>query len=289
MAMNALRRCLLVDDIGRVRAWPGARGSHELVGQDVDFDFPAYAVRNLGYVSIFESPDATRIWLRPLLVADATARALVDHMASNPRRRFVISYFDEVWQHAICGSREKTFETLFSLLADRAGDKTPDRFMATRRSIQGILAARHDPLAPLLNLWMDGSAVDDLPDLLRRLGLYDRAMIVERDPTSGRFVFRHSGRGIELYDRAWPAVAVGRAVDDQPDRAYGRWIAAACADIDAHQVPRFELVHALVGGSDGLQRQWRYERLMIPWRVHARRMVMSISRPSHERQRVAPG
>ena len=286
--MSVLRRCLLVDDTGRVRAWSDAHALYRLAEQDVDFDFPAYAVRNLGYVSVVEVPDSTRIWLRPLLVADATARALFDHMASNPRRRYVISYYAEAWQHAICGSREAAFETLLSLLADQATQRTPDRFMATRRSIQGITAARHDPLAPLLNLWMDGTAVDELPDLLQRLGLYDRAMIVERHPTSGRFVFRHSGRGIELYDRAWPAAAVGRPVDDQPDQAYGRWIAAACADIDAHQVPRYELVHASVRGSDGRQRNWRYERLMIPWRVRAQRMVVSITRPCHGRRRVTP-
>jgi hypothetical protein len=98
-------------------------------------------------------------------------------------------------------------------------------------------------------------------------------MIVERHGETGRFVFRHSGHAIRLYDRAWADSAVGRAVEDQPDPAYGTWIAGACRTIDERQVPRYELVTAQVG-----PRQWRYERLMLPWRgPDDRRFVLSVS------------
>jgi hypothetical protein len=246
-------------------------------------------VRNLGYVSLVEARGSTRVWLRPLLVAEATAAALIDRVASYPCQRYVISYLDGAWQHEICGRRDAAVRSLAAHLGDCAPGELPEPFMATRRSIQAILSSHRDPLSPLLNLWMDGAYPDDLPGLLRRLGLYDRAMIVEREPTGGRFVFRHSGQGIELYDSAWPRAAVGRRVEDQPDRAYGRWIAAACTDIDAHQVPRYELVHAMIGGPDGPRQTWRYERLMVPWRVQSKRMVVSITRPSHDRRRMIPG
>jgi hypothetical protein len=270
--------CLLIDDAGRKRRWPDEGGGLGFGYRDPDFDFPAYAVRNLGYVMIVGGAAFMRIRLRPAFVGHRTLATLLAHVAHHPYSRTAISHFDGAWHHALCGDARALRRRLLDVV-ETTEDSSPERpFIAVRRAIAGVLREPNDPFAPVLRRWLDDSHPDGLANFLDSCRLFDRAMIVERQPDTGHFVFKHSGHRIRLYKPSWAGNAIGRLVQDQPDRVYGEWIAEACRAVDDRQVPRYELVTARVSHSAETPRQWRYERLMLPWRgSDGRRLVVSVS------------
>ena len=259
--------CTLIDDAGRERQWPGANRGAAFGYRDPDFDFPAYAVRNLGYVMVAARQNAIRIRMRPVFVGHRTLDALMAHLACHETMRVAISYFDAAWHHEVSGDGRAARARLRAIVEACARKEGGQPFVAARRNIAGVLHKAGEPLAPVLRRWLDGAPPEGLAAFLDSCRLYDRAMIVERERDTGRFVFRHSGQNIRLYDRSWADTAVGRHVEDQPDPAYGAWIAGACRAIDECQVPRYELVTAQVDRPGAAAGQWRYERLMLPWRA----------------------
>jgi hypothetical protein len=270
--------CLLIDDAGRTRRWPGADRGTALGYADPDFDFVDYAVRNLGHVMIEERASFIRIKLRPIFVGRRTRETLWAHLERRAPRRVGLSVFDDAWHHTLlppAAALQQLREVLDA--PERAPPARP--FIAARRNIAGLLDDARDPFAPVLRRWLDGTCPDDLPSFLVATGLYDRAMVVERRGDNGDFLFRHSGRRIQLYEPSWAEAALGRRLQDQPDRLYGEWIADACRSVDDRQVPRYDLIAARVSEADQAARSWRYERLMLPWRSAAgQRLVVSISR-----------
>ena len=270
--------CILIDDAGRERQWPGVQRGAAFGYRDPDFDFPAYAVRNLGHVMIVALHRTVRIRMRPIFVGHRTLDAVMAHLASCHPSRVAISYFDTSWHHELVGDERTAGPRLRAIIEACARKEDGQPFVAARRNIAGVLHKASEPLAPVLRRWLDGAPPEGLAAFLESCGLYDRTMIVERESDTGRFVFRHSGQRIRLYGRSWNGTAVGRRVEDQPDPAYGAWIDGACRRVDECQVPRYELVTAQVERPGAVARQWRYERLMLPWRgAEGRRLVLSVS------------
>jgi hypothetical protein len=270
--------CILIDDAGRERQWPGAQRGAAFGYRDPDFDFPAYAVRNLGHVMIAARHGTMRLRMRPVFVGHRTLDAVMAHLASHRPSRVAISYFDTAWHHEVGGDAHAAATRLHAIIEASARRDGSQPFVAARRNIAGVLHTASEPLAPVLRRWLDGAPPEGLAAFLASCGLYDRTMIAEREGDTGRFVFRHSGQSIRLYGRSWNGTVVGRHVQDQPDPAYGAWIDAACRRVDECQVPRYELVTAQVDRPDAAARQWRYERLMLPWPgADGRRLVLSIS------------
>jgi hypothetical protein len=269
--------CILIDDAGRERRWPGMNGGAAFGYHHPDFDFPGYAVRNLGHAMVVARGSVMRIRLRPVFVGHRTLDALAAHIARQAPARVVISHFDAAWHHDLCSGDAAPLR-LRAIVEACARKQRGQPFVAARRNMAGVLHKGGEPFAPVLRRWLDGASPEGLPAFLDSCRLYDRAMIVERQRDSGRFVFRHSGQAIRLYDRSWADTAIGRHVEDQPDPAYGAWIAGACRGVDERQVPRYELVTAQVGLPGAPARQWRYERLILPWRgADDRRFVVSVS------------
>jgi hypothetical protein len=270
--------CILIDDAGRERQWPGTQRGAAFGYRDPDFDFPAYAVRNLGHVMIAARHGTMRLRMRPIFVGHRTLDAVIAHLARHRPSRVAISYFDTSWHHELGGDERTAGPRLRAIVEACASKEGSQPFVAARRNIAGVMHGASEPLAPVLRRWLDGAPPEGLAAFLESYGLYDRTMIVERESDSGRFVFRHSGRSIRLYGRSWNGTAVGRHVEDQPDPAYGAWIDTACRRVDECQVPRYELVTAQVDRPGTAAQQWRYERLMLPWRgADGRRLVLSVS------------
>jgi hypothetical protein len=269
--------CILIDDFGRVLRWPEDSRGVDAAYRDRDFDFPDYAVRNLGFVMIAERKDFLRIRLRPSFAGHRTAMALLSFIAERAPARAAISHLGSVWRDEVC-SGSALPRRLTELLGDSSGATGDPPFLAVPRRIAGMLRDPGSPFAPVLRRWVDHVQPGDIAAFLADSQLYGRAMIVQRLPDTGHFVFRHSGHRIQLYQATWAQSAIGRRLQDQPDEAYGRWIADACREVDDRQVPHFELITARVRQHDGRHRRWRYERLMLPWRDgEGRRFVVSVS------------
>jgi hypothetical protein len=269
--------CILIDDLGRVLRWPEDSRSVDAAYRDPDFDFPAYAVRNLGFVMLAERKDFLRIRLRPSFAGHRTTMALMSFVAERRPARAAISQLGRDWRDEVC-SGDALQRRLDEILQSSSDEAEAPPFLAVPRRITGILRDPGSPFAPVLRRWADQVQPGDIAAFLASSPLHGRALIVQRQPDTGHFVFRHSGHRIQLYQAAWAQSAIGRPLQDQPDEDYGRWIADACRTVDERQVPRFELITARVRAHGGLPRRWRYERLMLPWRdSHGRRFVVSVS------------
>lgn len=269
---------LLIDDLGHERLWPSAELAAEHDCPEAEFDFPDHAVRRLGYILVVERLGFLRICMRPLLVSNRAVAALCYLLAERRPRRAAISWFDDEWRHEVCGTSRMLFRRIAEILDGSLHRPRAEPFFATRRSLQAILSPRGHRFEPLLRLWLEGARSEDLKTVLQASGLWDRAMIAHRDAGSGEFFFRHSGSAIQLYGAAWADVAVGRRIADQPDPAYGAWIAESCRAVDDNGEARCELVHANVRGPHGRRRQFRYERLVLSWQAPAGgRTVVSVS------------
>lgn len=276
MTASGQAQYLVIDDCGEEHFWPSATIFREFDGLRSDCDPLAYAVRNLGFVLIIDRPGFLRLRLRPLLVSSRAVAALLYWLAERRPARSAIAWFDDVWHDEVCGGPKQLYSRLTEILNASTGNLLAEPYLATRRSMDTVLDQPGHPFAPLLKTWLRSSR-EDLMASAQRQGLWQRAMVAERDPASGEFCFRHSGGSIQLYGAEWSAQAAGRRLSEQPDAAYGRWIDRGCAAVDESGTARVELVHATV--SAGRQvRRWRYERLLLPFEAaDSRRVVMSIS------------
>ncbi len=278
MQMDRLARYLVIDDLGEERPWPSPRILGQLHCTGADFDPLDYIVRNLGYVLIVERPDFVRVRLRPMLVSSRTVAALYYRLAECRPRRTAISWMGETWHDEVCGDSRTLFRRLTEILHGSMRSAPPEPFIATPRSMETVLAPGGHPFAPLLRGWLKGSWHDDILAAVRAHGLWDRAMVAERDGDTGQFIFRHSGGSLLLYGSSWAEKAVGRRLADQPDPVYGKWIADGCAAVDEKKSARCELVHAAITRPDGEVQRWRYERLMLPCRTaDGRHLVLTVS------------
>jgi hypothetical protein len=270
--------CILIDDAGRRLRWPQDRRRITAGRHDPDFDFPDYAVRNLGFAMIAQRKDAICVRLRPAFCGRRTAMSLLALAGECTDSRAAIAYFGRSWSHEVCSGGAPLQRRLLELLGEPADEPSDPPFIAVPRRLSGMLRDTGNPFAPVLRRWLDNVQPGDIRDVLESHRLYDRCMIVERRPDTGAFVFRHSGAGLQLYSSGWASSAVGRHLHEQPDHAYGRWIAEACRAVDDGQVPRYELISARVAPDGRDPRPWRYERLMLPWRgSDGARLVVSVS------------
>jgi hypothetical protein len=268
---------LVIDDLGAEHPWPWSPIFRQLDGLGPDCDPLAYIVRNLGFILIIDRPDFLRLRLRPLLVSTRSVAALFYWLAERRPARSAITWYDEGWHDEVCGSPRQLRNRLGAILQGGAARLPAELYLATRRHMDTVLDPPGHPFAPLLKAWLRGSR-EELLASAQQQGLWQRAMVAERDPVSGGFRFRHSGGSIQLYGAEWSDQAAGRLIREQPDGAYGSWIEQGCAAVDDMRTARVELVHAAVTGTDGQLRRWRYERLMLPFEaIDGGRIVMSIS------------
>lgn len=269
---------MLIDDAGRRLRWPEDSRRITAGHYDPDFDFPEYAVRNLGFVMITQRKGAMCVRFRPTFCGRRTAMSLLSLAGDCTDTRAAISYFGRTWSHEVCRGGQPLQRRLLEILGEPAGETGEPPFLAVPRRLSGLLRDGDNPFAPVLRRWLDNVQPGDIHEFLESRRLYDRSMIVARMPDTGAFVFRHSGAGLQLYSSGWARSAVGRHLHDQPDHAYGRWIDDACRAVDDAQVPRYELISATVAPDGHDPRPWRYERLMLPWRAtDGARLVVSVS------------
>jgi len=112
-----------------------------------------------------------------------------------------------------------------------------------------------------------GCGPDRLAEVLVPLGFFDRAAIVRNPRGSDRLLFEHRGRAFTFYQPCWNLLAMGRDVEDQPDRVYGAHTARCYREAFAEDAPRFEAVDALIRTPGREVRRSRFDRLILPWRT----------------------
>ncbi len=280
---------VIFDD--RDGAWPAYSPDlqRRLGNSQKDFDFPAYAVRNLGFVRADFQEAGARIFLRPkVLATNALTTAFYD-MAMRGTQRIVVSHFceeeDDIpapagpWMDELYGDLGIAYRRVEDL-ATAAGrlPKLPD-YMDVRRPIEEIDRVASGRLAIVLQRWAEAHAIlhPELVDQLIRDKRLERFLVVRREPHTQKMVFDFAsdGYGTAKY---WGKFVIGQDVEALPDREYGRRLAQTYHAVDDEDEPRLDCVDVTLHLSETEIHRACYERLVLPWLSPAGdRLIMSTS------------
>ena len=266
--MHAAGTGILIDDYGKPWADNSPVLAHRLGYREPDFDAPAYAVRNLGFIHVRQHEEGVRVSLHSgtfsLLSLTATLYALVDR---RPRRIVLAVFWGEDWSYEMFTSLGSFAERAEDLAGGEPIAGRP-RWLAVERKLQALELPAFEQVKPVVDLWRAnrGRLGQDLYDVLRATDLMQRAVLVRKLPRSTRLVYQHFGGGIKMMRPCETFVMIGRDAHDVPDRDYGGWVADAYGEALSRRQLRLDGVRATVGTSQSGTLRVRYDRLLMPWR-----------------------
>jgi hypothetical protein len=261
---------ILIDPEGR--SAPGDAVAHKVRGatqRAQGGDYTGHAVRHLGYVEMAPMRAGMQVRLRPVLVSGAAAAQLFFSLADAKPEKVVIVRFDDaldVWRHEICGHWRKAFDRIQGLVFGR--EKAP-AYVANELGTNRLGDPESGNLRALMDVWrFRGGKIDDsVIEAMRRLGVYDYSTVVDKTVRSDRLVYRHHGAKLRVYDEDWKRSAVGRDIEDQPDKIYAARAAANIRRCAVGEQPLFHRCEAIVKRDGQTTLQLAYRRLTLPWRT----------------------
>lgn len=266
----------LIDREGQV--WPAA--SRELRtalhAALPDEELRAYLVRNLGFVQLDVHAHGIQVHLRPHSVSEPATATMLDEIARRRPRRVVVSSLDRAWRTDIVGDHVRALGHL-STLVDAAMAETSGRFKRTPVAA-AAMPGRH-PLRALLGVWhqLRGHwSTGALEPLLH--GELRRRFAVSRIASgSERIELLEFGRGYEQNAVHWVQRARGLPLEDQPDHAFGCWVAATYREVARSGAPAMDHVDASLRWPRRMPQRYRYLRLLLPFTDSGCRLILSAS------------
>ncbi len=259
---------ILVDEGGK--AWPAnsIALARRLGHVDARVDLATFAVRERGAVHIRSIEDGVRVTLRRggfSRVTLAGALQTLNDLAP-PRIMLVTRSGNET--HA------ELFTSVFAFIerAEQLAAEPPIEIKVPRYSVlRGLRNLATPPFAvtrPIVDLWKErrGEFGDEVHRAVVHAGLLNRTILVRQPAQSSRLITEHFGAGIMIMHPCESMLTVGRELSEQPDRAYGAWMAEAYAETSWAKRLRLESVRAFVRRSDGTTLRTRYDRVLMPWR-----------------------
>lgn len=234
-----------------------------------DFDLVGYAVRTLGFALIRQRGRSIHLSLRPALTTPATLGTLFYRLAEATPERLLISYLQNAWQHEVLRSAHEAMLRLEDLVFATSTWRPSSTYLVQRHPLVLRQHSALESLGPLLAIWhvTGGLWTDRLRDLLTALNLLDRAILLHNPAGGDRLVFDHRGTSFSFYPPSWNRLAIGRDIEDQPDRDYGARTAHTYREVLGDGEPRFEAVDAVIRDPGHDVRRSRYDRLILPWRT----------------------
>ena len=259
----------LFDDKGEL--WDGR--SRELA-EALDASLPSeelrkYVVRNLGFIAVMENSGSLRLQLRPAVVSQRALSGLLYWMHDRAVERVLISCLDGEWSHELVASREEAVRRLLARAkldpVDREGD-----FLNKPRPLHDLPPA--SPLRAMLDAWSACSGKYDRERLHRLLNeaLHGRYMLVEPMAQSPGLLVKEIGTGFNNHAVRWLSQIRGLRVEDQPDYAYGQWIAGLYREVLQSRAPSLHDVDAVIRWPHQPRVSYRYQRLMVPFEAESR-------------------
>ena len=158
--------------------------------------------------------------------------------------RVLISCLDGEWSHELVASREEAVRRLLARAkldpVDREGD-----FLNKPRPLHDLPPA--SPLRAMLDAWSECSGKYDRERLHRLLNeaLHGRYMLVEPMAQSPGLLVKEIGTGFNNHAVRWLSRIRGLRVEDQPDYAYGQWIASLYREVLQSRAPSLHDVDAV--------------------------------------------
>ena len=259
---------LLIDDAGI--EWPGtSRKLREAFGSPYSgSEFVDYAIANLGFVGIDNYGASCQLRLRPSLISEACWRGVTRWLRRAQSERVVVSSLGAGWSYELIRSTDVALRRIEAMIA-QAENARPDDFLSRSPRLDELHPA--SPLSQIVRNWSSLSAPSG-QRVLKQLvldALGDRYVMVGKAANSERLTFQAFGDGLFAPYETWRTCAVGAPIEEQPDRQYGRWVAASYAEAFKANEPRIADIDAIVRWPHSGRSRMRYKRLIVPLRDSA--------------------
>jgi len=257
-------RSVIFDDKGELwdaRSRRLALDLHASIGGE---EFVDYTVRNLGFVAAKEMGASLRISLRPAVVSPIAFSALLYWLYDRPADRVLVSFCDREWTHEMMRSREEAVRKLMARVDFGEGARDGD-FLQESLPLDSL--SRSSPLREVLDMWRASDGKFDrerLTPLLER-ALSGRFVLVQAIADSPSLVIKDIGSGLRRPAQHWLARSIGNRVEDQPDYAYGKWVAGTYRDVLNRREPDLGDVDAVINFPQEARQSFRYRRLLLPF------------------------
>jgi hypothetical protein len=267
-------RTFLFDDKGDTWEANSSRLAEELHASLRGEELVKYVVRNLGFVAVSENGSSVRLRLRPAVVSQMALSALLYWMHDRTIDRALVSLLDGEWTHELVGSPEEAARLLLArsryVPADREGD-----FLHKPRPLHDL--PRTSPLRAVLDAWSECEGVydrDRLHPLLQQV-LNGRFVLFEAQSGSPSVYVKDVGQGLGQSGGYWLSRTKGLRVEDQPDHAYGKWVAEAYREVLKTGEPALDDVDAVITWPRQPRISYRYRRLVLPFAEAESTLVLS--------------
>jgi hypothetical protein len=256
--------CQLFDDRGQTWEGGSLRLAEALESSIAGDELTNYAVRNLGYVAVSETETMARIRMRPSIVSPVAFSALLYWLHDRPKDRFVISFLESEWSHEVLGGRDDVIRRLLQRIEARSNEREGD-FLQVPRPLH--LLSGSSPLRAMLSIWSDSGGKYDRERLhpLLEKALDGRFVVAEAKEDRSELVIKDIGSGLRKPAQHWLSRSIGLRVEDQPDYAYGKWVAGSYRDVLRKREPDLGDVDAVIAFPQAARQSFRYRRLLLPF------------------------
>lgn len=260
---------VLFDDLGTL--WDG--GSPRLRtsygAPHAADEFSTYVVKNLGFIAVHLYGRSCEIRVRPRLVKPEAFRGLKAWLTTQTLERIVTVQYKDDWVYSMHADKQAALERIEQTLAREQAPRPGDYLV---RQITPLdlpkTTPQHQALHSLIKNWpMLSQSVhkDGLWDIIRT-SLQGRYHLIDARPDNGLLTFREIGHGFVSYSKDWVAGAIGTAICEQEDRAYGSWISETYRNALQHDHPVICDVDSIVNSASLGRTRLRYKRVLLPAR-----------------------
>jgi hypothetical protein len=260
---SAVIECQLFDDRGQTWEGGSLRLADALESSIVGDELTNYAVRNLGFIAVSETATMARIRMRPSIVSPVAFSSLVYWLHDRPKDRFVLSFLESEWSHEVLGGRKEVLRRLIERIDARGNEREGD-FLQVPRPLHQLSAS--SPLRAMLDIWSGSGGKYDrerLHPLLEKA--LDGRFVVAESTNGTDLMIKDVGSGMRGAARHWLSRSIGLRVEDQPDYAYGKWVAGSYRDVLMRREPDLGDVDAVISFPQEARKSYRYRRLLLPF------------------------
>jgi len=255
---------LLIDDQGEL--W---RGDSRRLREAFDSpysggEFVEYAIKNLGFIAINVFGDSCQARIRPDFVAENALHRLATWLDKANTHRIVLSTYKDGWHDQLMQPRNIATKLNELIQEKRRPEKQPCGYLT--RSVSYDVLETKPVLRDIVQAWPHLVSNYDVHTLIRvaRYALGDRYAVIKHSPKMGKLVFHEISDQIYSACDTWRTCAVGAPIEEQPDRAYGRWVSKYYYEAMVEVMPRLDAVDAIINNPQSGRWRWRYRRLVFP-------------------------
>jgi len=254
---------LLFDDRGEVWDAKSTRLAETLHASLSVEELAKYVVRNMGYIAATETGGSVQIRLRPSVVSPTAMSAVLYWLYDQTIERVLISFLDDDWTHALVRTVDEAVKALLERVKFNAADREGD-FLLQPMPLHDLPDT--SPLHAVLAAWSESGGRfnrERLYPLLDR-ALNGRFVLFENTANSPHVRVKDVGKGLGQSAAFWLSRTKGLRVEDQPDYAYGKWVAEAYRQVLSTREPSLEDVDAVITWPQQPRISYRYRRLLVP-------------------------